>query len=151
MNAKYAFLPAAALAIFAAPALAQHGGHDHGAMSGMQHGDMAGMKHGDMAGGASTAIAEGTVKNGVRTVTIAVTDAGFEPSKVKALKGETVRLVVTRKTNSTCAKEIVVKDFGINQPLPLDKAVTVEFKTAKSGEIRFACGMGHVSGVVFVP
>jgi plastocyanin domain-containing protein len=138
------FLPAAAaLALFAAPALAQHGGHDHGSMP-------MSMQHGESSGTAS-AIAEGTVKNGVRTVTIAVTDSGFEPAKVKALKGEKVRLVVTRKTNSTCAKEIVVKDFGVNQPLPLDKAVTVEFTPAKSGEIRFACAMGHVSGVVFVP
>ena len=80
-----------------------------------------------------------------------VTDDGFEPSKVKAKKGEKVRLIVTRKTDRTCAKEIVIKDHGINQPLPLDKAVTVEFTPAKSGEIRYACGMDHVSGVVFIP
>lgn len=144
MTAKHPFLPAAAaLALFAAPALAQHGGHDHGSMPmPMQHG---------AASGAAAAIVEGTVKNGVRTVTIAVTDNGFEPSRVKAQKGEKVRLVVTRKTERTCATEIVVRDFGINQPLPLGKAVTVQFTPAKSGEIRFACGMGHVSGVVFIP
>ena len=80
-----------------------------------------------------------------------VTDNGFQPSKVKAKKGEKLRFVVTRKTESTCAKEIVVKDHGINTPLPLGKAVTVEFTPKKSGEIRYACGMDHISGVVFIP
>jgi plastocyanin domain-containing protein len=139
MNTKAFLLPAAAaLAITAAPAFAQHGAHDHGAMHGSKQ---------DAAAG----IAEGTLKDGVRTVEMAVTDDGFEPSKVKVKKGEKVRFVVTRKTDRTCAKEIVIKDHGINAPLPLDKAVAVEFTPTKSGEIRYACGMDHISGVVFVP
>jgi plastocyanin domain-containing protein len=133
-----AFVLAAALALGTAPALAQHAGHEHGSM----HGAASTAAHG---------IAEGTVKDGVRTVEMAVTEDGFVPSKVKVKKGEKVRFVVTRKTDRTCATEIVIKDHGINQPLPLGKAVTVEFTPAKSGEIRYACGMDHVSGVVFIP
>ena len=45
----------------------------------------------------------------------------------------------------------MIKDLGINAPLPLDEAVTVEFTPGKSGEIRYACGMDHIAGVVFVP
>lgn len=97
-----------------------------------------------------SAFAEGTLKDGVRTVEMAVTDNGFEPSKVKVNKDEKVRLVVTRKTDATCATEIVIEDAGINTPLPLGKPVAVEFTAKKSGEIRYACGMGHVAGVVFV-
>jgi plastocyanin domain-containing protein len=96
------------------------------------------------------AFAEGTLKDGVRTIEMAVTDNGFEPSKVKVNKDEKVKLVVTRKTDATCATEIVIEDAGVNTPLPLGKAVEVEFTPKKSGEIRYACGMGHVSGVVFV-
>ena len=107
--------------------------------------------HGATTPAAAQGIAEGTVKGGVRTVEMTVTDDGFVPSKIKAKKGEKLRLVVTRKTDRTCAKEIVVKDHGINQPLPLDKAVTVEFTPKKSGEIRYACGMDMISGVVFIP
>jgi len=129
---------AAALALGALPALAQMGGHDHA-------------QHDAAQASAAAGIAEGTVKNGVRTVEMTVTEDGFVPSKVKAKKGEKVRLVVTRKTDRTCAKEIVIKDHGINQPLPLDKPVTVEFTPSKSGEIRYACGMDMVSGVVFIP
>ncbi len=127
----------ATMAFATAPALAQH---DHGSM-----------QHGSQPAAGAQGIAEGTVKNGVRTVEMTVTEDGFVPSKVKAAKGEKVRLVVTRKTDKTCAKEIVVKDHGINQPLPLNKAVTVEFTPKKSGEIRYACGMDMISGVVFVP
>lgn len=122
---------AVALALAASPALAQH---DHGS-------------HGNPAAG----IVEGTVSNGVRTVEMTVTEKGFEPSKIKAKKGEKLRLVVTRKTKSTCATEIVVPEHGINKELPLDEAVTVEVTPKKSGEIRYACGMGHVTGIVFVP
>ncbi|HEY6001830.1 MAG TPA: cupredoxin domain-containing protein [Anaeromyxobacter sp.] len=94
--------------------------------------------------------AEGTLKNGVRTVEMAVTENGFEPSRVKVNKGEKVRLVVTRKTDSTCATEIVIADQGVNAELPLGKAVAVEFTPTKAGEIRYVCGMGHVGGVLFV-
>jgi plastocyanin len=147
MTTKNFLTLAGAVAAFAAgPAYAQHdhAQHNHGAMQG-------GAQHGPATSTAAHGIAEGSVKNGVRTVELAVTDNGFEPSKVKVKKGEKVRFVVTRKTDSTCAKEIVIKDHGINQPLPLNKAVTVEFTPAKSGEIRYACGMDHVSGVVFIP
>ena len=139
-TSSFLLTAAAALALGAGTARAQQAEMQHG--QGMQHG----MQH-DPAG----EIAEGTVKNGVRTVEIAVTEKGFEPSRVKAKKGEKVRLVVTRKTNSTCAKEMIIKDLGINQPLPLDKAVTVELTPKSSGEIHWACAMGHVRGVLFVP
>ncbi len=132
---------AAALALGASPALAQHAGHDAHAAS-QDRAAKASAAHG---------IVEGTLKDGVRVVEVAVTEDGFVPSKVKAKKGEKVRLVVTRKTDSTCAKEIVVADHGISQPLPLGKPVTVEFTPKRSGEIRYACGMSHVSGVVFIP
>ncbi len=142
MNSKRFLLPAAAaIALAGGSAVAQH---DHGAMH-------DGMQHGAPSAGTAQGIAEGTLKDGVRTVNVTVTENGFEPSKVKAKKGEKVRLVVTRKTNSTCAKDIVIKEHGINQPLPLEKAVTVELTAAKSGEIRYACGMDMVSGVIFVP
>jgi plastocyanin domain-containing protein len=142
MTTKRFLTLAGAVAAFAVgPAYAQH---DHGATHGGGH-------HGSATSTAAHGIAEGTVKNGVRTVELAVTDNGFEPSKVKVKKGEKVRFVVTRKTDSTCAKEIVIKDHGINQALPLNKAVTVEFTPAKSGEIKYACGMDHISGVVFIP
>jgi plastocyanin domain-containing protein len=83
-----------------------------------------------------------------RIVEIAVTNEGFVPSKVKARKGESVKLVVTRKTDQTCATEIVMNDFGVNQPLPLDKTIAVTVTPKKPGAYKFACAMGHVTGVL---
>jgi plastocyanin domain-containing protein len=137
MSSKFLLLAAvAAVALAAAPALAQHAGHDHGSMH--------------PAATSSDAVAEGTVQNGVRVVELTVTGNGFEPSKVKVRKGEKVRLVVTRKTQRTCATEIVIRDAGINTPLPLDKAVAVEFTPTKTGELRYTCGMGMIGGTLFV-
>lgn len=83
-------------------------------------------------------------------IAIAVTSEGFVPDQIKVKKGEKVTLVVTRKTDRTCATEIVIKDQGINQPLPLDKPVTVSFTPVKSGQLRYACGMDMISGVIVV-
>ncbi len=133
MKTKRLLLPAAAaLALHAAPALAQH---DHAAMH--------------MP--AKAGIAEGTVQKGVRTVEMTVTEDGFVPAKIKAQKGEKLRLVVTRKTDRTCATEIVIKDHGIRTPLPLGKTVTVELTPKKSGELKYACGMDMITGIIFVP
>jgi hypothetical protein len=65
-------------------------------------------------------------------------------------KGEPVKLVVTRMTDKTCAKEIVIKDQGLREALPMGKALTLSFTPQKSGEIRYACGMDMISGVLVV-
>jgi plastocyanin domain-containing protein len=89
-------------------------------------------------------------KKAAKTVEIAVTSDGFTPSDIKVKAGETVKLVVTRKTDRTCAKEIVIRDLGVNQPLPLDKPVTVEITPKKPGPIRFACAMDMIAGTITV-
>ena len=86
----------------------------------------------------------------VQVVEIAVTGKGFEPAAVKVKAGKPVKLVVTRKTERTCATEIVIKDYGVNQPLPLDKPVEVTFTPKKAGPVRYACGMDMIAGVLNV-
>jgi hypothetical protein len=138
------FPAAAALALWGSPALAQH----MMGQGGMQ------MNHGGMQSAPAPAgggIAEGVVKNGVRVVEMEVTGEGFVPSRIKVKKGEKVRLLITRKTDRTCATEIVIKDYGINAPLPLGKQVKVELTPKASGEIKYACGMNMITGVIFVP
>ncbi|OJH38557.1 cupredoxin domain-containing protein [Cystobacter ferrugineus] len=89
-------------------------------------------------------------KNGVRTVELTVTSKGFEPANVQVKAGHPVRLVVTRKTDKTCATELILEDLGVNQPLPLDTPVTVEFTPSETGTLRYACAMDHISGIVTV-
>ncbi len=98
----------------------------------------------------ASAPAAGKLEKGVRTVAVEVTSDGFVPAEIAARPGETVKLAVTRKTDRTCATEIVMKDFGVNQPLPLEQTVTVTVKPTKPGSYRFACGMDMIAGALVV-
>jgi plastocyanin domain-containing protein len=85
------------------------------------------------------------------TLQMLVTDAGFEPSSIKVKKGEPVKLVITRKTDKTCATEIVIDEYGIRTPLPLNTAVTVAFTPTKTGQLKYGCAMDKmIGGVLFV-
>jgi plastocyanin domain-containing protein len=86
----------------------------------------------------------------VRTVRMLVTERGFEPSHVELRKGEPVELVITRTADATCAREIVIDEYGIHTPLPLDTAVVVAFTPAESGRVRYGCAMGKMIGGVLV-
>lgn len=85
-----------------------------------------------------------------RTVDVAVTSKGFEPARIEVKKGETVRLVVTRKTDRTCATEVVLEGNSTHTRLPLNQPVTIDFTPSKTGQVRYACGMGMVGGVLVV-
>ena len=83
-------------------------------------------------------------------VAIRVTNKGFEPSTVKVEAGRPVVLVVTRTTEKTCAKEIVIQERKIHQALPLNRAVEIRFTPQKRGTLRYACGMDMIAGKVVV-
>jgi plastocyanin domain-containing protein len=90
-------------------------------------------------------------EGGVRVVELAVTEKGYEPSPVSLKKGEPVKLVVTRKTDQTCATEVVMEGYGINTPLPLNQPVEIAFTPKESGKLVYGCAMGKmISGVFMV-
>ncbi len=88
--------------------------------------------------------------SGPRTVSIDVTDRGFVPAEVKVRAGEPVTLLVTRRTDATCAKEFVIANEGIRRSLPLDEAVRIELTPKAAGDLRYACGMDMVAGTLKV-
>jgi plastocyanin domain-containing protein len=88
--------------------------------------------------------------SGPQTVKVAVTDRGFEPSEIHIHAGDPVTLLVTRKTDATCAKEIVIADAGVKQELPLNQEVAVTLTPAKKGDLRYACPMGMIAGRLVV-
>lgn len=130
-----ASLSAAALAAIPAPASAMDG-HQHGASA--------------TTPPVATVAATNPSVTDAQVVEIMVTSKGFEPSSVTVKNGKPVKLVVTRKTERTCATEIVMKDFGVNQPLPLEKPVTVVLTPKGPGQYRFACGMNMIAGTLKV-
>lgn len=88
-----------------------------------------------------------------RRIDISVTELGFSPDKIAVKKDEAISLVFTRKTDKTCAKDVIIQVSDkekIQKTLPLNTPVTIETKFVKPGEVRFACGMNMVSGVIQV-
>lgn len=74
-------------------------------------------------------------------VVLTVTDHGFEPKTVDVKPGIPVILEITRKSEMTCATEIVIPTMKINKALPLNQTVEIKIGKLKKGEIRFGCGM----------
>jgi plastocyanin domain-containing protein len=105
---------------------------------------------------AGPALAEGhahqpeIAKAQARSIEVAVTSEGFVPAEIHLKKGEKVNLVVTRKTERTCATAIVIKDLGLKRELPLDRAVTVAVKADRKGKLRYACPMDMIAGDIVV-
>ena len=88
-----------------------------------------------------------------KRVAIAITRQGFEPDRIAIAKDQELALAFTRKTDATCAKEVVI-DLGdgkkITKQLPLDQTVEVRAVFHKTGELRYACAMDMVHGVFVV-
>ena len=102
-----------------------------------------------LASGVNSSSAAPAAKREQR-IAIAVTSNGFEPSTIHLKAGRPVRFVVTRRTDSTCATEIVVKAYGIKKALPLNQPVEVRFTPRRAGTVRYACGMDMVAGNLIV-
>lgn len=86
-------------------------------------------------------------------VAITVTENGFEPDDIKVAKGEPITFVFERKTDKTCAKEVIIHvDEGneIEKKLPLNEPVEVAVTFPKSGDVKYACGMDMVKGSIHV-
>ncbi len=155
-----AFTAAAALAALPFAAAAQHGdgsheSGDHGQAACGQSGSGGagradcGHGHAGHTRAAAGAVSSRAHKPGAaQVVAIEVTGEGFVPAQATVQAGRPVKLVVTRKVDRTCATEIVLKEYGISRPLPLNQAVEVTFTPAKAGPIRYACGMDMVAGTL---
>ncbi len=83
-----------------------------------------------------------------RTVEMTVTKEGFVPAEVKVKKGEPLKLVITRKVEKTCATEVVLD--GVKKELPLEKPVEIQYTPKRTGQIKYACAMGMIGGVLVV-
>lgn len=85
-----------------------------------------------------------------KRVAVEVTQDGFVPKEITAKVGQPITLVVTRKTDLTCAKQIVFADLGVSKDLPMNQAVEVTVTPTQAGDLRFACDMDMVAGKLIV-
>lgn len=84
----------------------------------------------------------------VQTAKIAVTEQGYEPSRLILRSGVPARLTFVRTTEKTCGTEVVFPSLNIRRALPLNQPVDIEFTPQQSGEIQFVCGMNMLRGTV---
>lgn len=74
----------------------------------------------------------------------------YEPNTVRGEVGKPLTLTFIRRTEETCGTEVIFPDFKINEPLPLNKRVTITITPKSSGTFRFTCGMDMFDGKVVV-
>ncbi|MGI8734041.1 MAG: cupredoxin domain-containing protein [Pyrinomonadaceae bacterium] len=86
----------------------------------------------------------------VQRARIEINAQGYQPETVKLRRDVRARVTFVRTTDATCAKEIVLPDFGIRRALPLNQPVVVSFTPNKKGEFTFACGMNMMRGQLIV-
>ncbi len=92
----------------------------------------------------------GCASSGPKEIAIAVTEKGFEPKEVTIPKGEAAVVVITRKTNSTCATEAVFAETGRKYDLPLDTPVRIDLSGVTPGTLHYACAMDMFKGTVTI-
>lgn len=86
-----------------------------------------------------------------REIALTVTKQGFEPSPIKVKKGEPLKLKVTRTTDRTCAKDLLIENSDVKAKLPLNETVDVLYTPTRTGQIKFGCAMNMmISGVLIV-
>ncbi|MBC7712574.1 MAG: cupredoxin domain-containing protein [Rhizobacter sp.] len=82
---------------------------------------------------------------------LVITEKGYVPDHLSVKAGTPVVLKITRQTNATCAREVLVPSQNIRVELPLNKEVSVKVAALKKGEIKFGCAMNMmVAGVINV-
>lgn len=90
----------------------------------------------------------GTVDSqGVRAVPIEVVTEGYRPDRIPGKPGEKLKLVFTRRVDGECFEVLKTPD-GKTVNLPKDKPFEVAVTVPMDGEVKFACGMDMLQGVI---
>jgi plastocyanin domain-containing protein len=83
-------------------------------------------------------------------VSLTVTDKGFQPNPLKVKAGVPVNLRITRKTDGTCANDIMIPAKNIKVELPLNREILVKVSALEKGEIKFGCSMNMMISAVMI-
>lgn len=76
---------------------------------------------------------------------------GYQPARIVARAGETLRLKFRREDRLACTEQVVFPAFGRSATLPSGEDVIVELHLPeRSGEYEFTCGLGMLRGTLVV-
>lgn len=92
---------------------------------------------------------QATPSDGVQEVTVTV-DGGYDPSHIRVVAGQPVRLNFHRKDPNSCLAEVRFPDFRIAQGLHMNQITAIEFIPTQPGHYGFTCGMNMFRGTVEV-
>lgn len=84
-----------------------------------------------------------------KKVEIEITEKGFSPSSIEVAASVPLELVFTRRTDKTCATEVVLPAQKIKKALPLNQPVSVAL-TPEKDDVTFACGMNMLKGKLVI-
>jgi RND family efflux transporter MFP subunit len=87
---------------------------------------------------------------GVQSVTVILSEQGYQPGNVRLRRGVPARVTFLRKVEATCGTELLIPDYQIKRDLPFNEPVVVEFTPNKRGESEFSCGMKMLRGKIVV-
>jgi hypothetical protein len=79
-----------------------------------------------------------------------VSSSGFEPARIPAKAGQTLKLAFFRADAQNCAREVIFPGLGIQKELPPGQTVVFDVTPRKSGSLSFSCGMKMLHGELLV-
>jgi len=98
--------------------------------------------------GQTADVSAGTVgADGVRRISIEAGKDGYVPARIEGKPDEKLILVFTRTVDGACLEQVKVAG-GPPVTLPKGQPVEVAVTVPASGEVKFACGMDMVTGVI---
>jgi sulfite exporter TauE/SafE len=83
------------------------------------------------------------------TLTLAATNSGYTPRRLKAKAGVPVLLNIVTQNTYSCSRDLVIPALGIEKLLPANGTVPINIPAQPAGTImRFSCSMGMYTGMI---
>ena len=83
-------------------------------------------------------------------VLVKISSSGYEPSRIEAAAGKSLKLAFRRIDAQNCGGTVVFPELNISRTLAVGETSIIEFTPERSGSFSFACAMGMYKGVVVV-
>jgi plastocyanin domain-containing protein len=94
-------------------------------------------------------VAESLPPSSDGTLTLAATNRGYSPVRLRAKAGQALTLNLVTKSTYSCARDFVIPDLGVEELLPENGTVPISIPPQKAGTIlRFTCSMGMYTGQI---
>ena len=84
------------------------------------------------------------------SIDIIVQDGVYEPSIIKAKKGQKLELCFLRKDETPCSEVVVFDALNVSAELPINQPHSITLQLDQTGEFDFTCQMGMYRGKLIV-